>query len=452
MNELTWQDEKRALLMPLLGGPKSPAAEALVDALLVEVVRPRMAGQQHRPSSLNKARNALGALVGDLCRYRAHTRDGKHGVASKDFPSAELGFGRTAFMLVKEALGDAGLLKFKPGWNFTSESFDGGLVRHGGSVTTFRLALPFVERLGELCGPDASKHWSHGRPKVLPNEPLLSLRSRKDAEGEAEELPYSVEDPEVAQILARLARLNAFLDGRVGGIAYGGLRRVYNDGDVLGKRFRRGGRYFSRKGAEQYELMGEMARVKTILLDDEIVTEVDIRASHLAVFHGLLGLPFDPSHKDPYACGSVHREAVKAFLTASFGRGHLKLNRWSLRSKDTYADKRGGRKLEADYTVHEVRSAVLNRYPCLRRIEELGINSLDLQWREAEVLTLAMEELMDRHIPALPVHDALLVPDSTVEEAKVALRRAFVVHFKSEQIIPALSVTVGGPFAEALNI
>jgi hypothetical protein len=355
-------------------------------------------------------------------------------------------------MLVKEALGDAGLLKFKRSWNFTGEGFDGAEVRFGGSFTIFRLAPSLVRRLGELCGPEARMHWSHGRLKVPPDEPLLSLRSRKDRNGEAEELPYSPDEPAVAEQLAWLTALNAFLENRVEGIAFAGLRRVYNDGDVPRKRLRRGSRYFSRRGGEQYELMGEMVRVKTILLDGEIVSEVDIRASHLTVYHGLLGLPFDPGRKDPYACGGVHRDAVKAWLTASFGRGNLKLNRWSLRSRDAYAEKRVGRKLNEDYTVEEVRSAVLNRYPCLNRMEELGINSLDLQWHEAEILTLAMKSLMRDDIAMLPVHDALLVPESKVEPGKEALRRAFAIHFQSEALLPALEVTYGGPFAEAMNI
>lgn len=451
-SEFTWQDDKRALIMPLLGGPKSPLAEAAVEALFQEVVKPRMAGRQERPSSIKKARAALGALLGDLCRYRSQGRDGKHGVTPKDFSTADLGFARTSFMLVKEALGDADLLRFKPGWNFTGEGFDGSVTRYGGSLTIFRLAPSLADRLGALCGPDASKHWSHGRPKVRPEEPLLSLRSCKDNDGEAVELPYSIEEPSVADLLRRLERLNHFLSGRVDGVAFGGLRRIYNDGDVPGKRWKRGGRYYSLKGAEQYEMMGEWGRVKTILLDGEIVAEVDIRASHLTVLHGLLGLPFDPGRSDPYACGDVHREAVKAFLTASFGRGNLRANRWYPRSLEAYAEKRSGRNLSADYTVEEVRSAVLARYPFLRRLEELSINSLNLQWHEAEVLTLAIESLMDRNIPSLPVHDALLVPESRLEEAKLALRRAFAVHFRSELLIPALSVTYGGPYAEAMNI
>lgn len=448
----TKEDEKRALFMPLLGGARSAAADDLVDALLTEAVNPRAIGKQRRPSSATKARAALGALLGDLCRFHPQGRNGKHGMAPKDFPSATLGFGRTAFILVRDALEGAGLLRVKVGWNFTDEGFDGGLIRFGGSVTIFGLSPKLVERLGELCGPDAAKHWFHGRLKVQPVEPLLSLRSRKDAQGKWEELPIPPDDPVATKMAERLTALNGFLDGRVGGVAFAGVRRTFNDGDMPEYRWRRGGRFYSRKGGEPYEMMGEIGRVKTILLDGEIVGEVDIRASHLSVIHALLGLRFDPQSTDPYACGGIHREAVKVFLTASFGLGHLNLKRWSPRSREAYFEKSKGRNLGDDYKVDEVRSAVLARYPFLASLEDRGINSLDLQWHEAEVLGLAMEELMAKGIPTLPVHDALLVPQRHLDNAKAALRRAFVLHFGNERVIPALSVTYGGPMAEAMNI
>lgn len=451
-DEFTHQDDRRALFMPLLGSSKSPAADAFIDGLFDRLIRPRLLGGQMRPTSLEKARRALAALMADLCRYRPQGRDGKHGMAPKDFPAQELGFGRTAFLLVSEALVKADAMRFKKGWNFTSEGFGGGPVRHGGSVAMFRLAPCMVERLGALCGTDAGKHWAHGRPKIRPDEPLLSLRSRKVGSEGGDELAYVPDELGVGAIVAGIERLTSFLDGRVDGFAYAGIRRVYNDGDMPGKRWRRGGRWFSRKGGEAYENMGMMMRVETISLGGEIICEVDISASHLAVLHGLLALPFDPRHSDPYACGMVHREAVKAFLTASFGRGTLDWKRWSRRSIDTYAEKAKGRMLDEDYTVDGVRSAILKRYPFLANFSDLETNSLDLQWHEAEILTLAMTSLMERNTPSLPVHDALLVPESKLEEAKAALRRAFATHFGDSQVVPALKVTYGGPNAVARNL
>jgi hypothetical protein len=449
-DDITREETHRALPMPLLGSPKSPLAELLVQEIFDEIVRPAMYGLQPRPSSIAKSQQALGALLGDLCRYQSRDRFGKHGMGPADFSLDELGFARTSFVGVTSALQSAELLRFKVGWNFTDDGLF-GVFRHGGEVSTFALSPGFIDRLGELCGPDANDHWSHGRPRVRPDEPLITLKAQRVGTDDAAELAYSFfDEPEAALIKGRINHLNTFLEGRVDGIAFAGLRRIYNDGDVEGKRWRRGGRYYSLKHAEQYELTGEAARVKSIRVDNETVHEVDISASHLTVLHGLLGLPFAPGAEDPYACGDVHREAVKAFVTTSLGRGNLSANRWYPRSLEAYAAKCEGRKLNDDYTVAEVRSAALGRYPFLAGLEELAINSLDLQWHEAEILTVAMMQLIKQDIASLPVHDALLVPASKLEEGKRALRSAFANHFKTEEVVPAFSVTYGGP--EALDL
>ena len=180
---------------------------------------------------------------------------------------------------VSEALQASDLLRFKVGWNFTSDGFDGEF-RHGGEVSTFGLRPNLIERLGELCGPDANVHWSHGRPRVRPDELLITLKAQRIGSDDTVELPYSFfDEPIAARIKGGINHLNTFLSGRVDGIAFAGLRRIYNDGDVEGKRWRRGGRYYSLKRAEQYELMGEMARVKAIRLDGR--TRAQVISAHL---------------------------------------------------------------------------------------------------------------------------------------------------------------------------
>lgn len=449
---ISWRDRDRALYLPLLGRAKSPAAKRLVDELFDEVVRPRMAGRQMRPTRLVSHRLALEALLADLCRYRAQGRDGKHGMAAKDFPSRDLGFGLTAFALVRDALVHAGLILFKRGYKYVGVGFLGEVRRYGGDVAFFRPSSSLVTRLGNLCGLKARAHWSYGRPSEARTEPTLILRRRKVGKERPEDLPFDLKEPGVADILEGIERTNSFLRRRVDGFAFTGVRRLYNDGDVPGKRWNRGGRYYSIPGGEAYEAMGQFARLEVVRLDGETVNEVDIRASHLTVLHAVFGLPFDPGHRDPYAWGSIHREAAKAFVTTSVGKGTAQWNRWSLRARDTYAERRRGRRLEEDYTVAQVRSEGLQRYPFLCRLDEDGVNSLDLSWHEAEILTHAMGLLRDRGTSSLPVHDSLMMPSSKTEEAKSALRKAFAVHFGNELVVPALSVTYGGPGAEGLNL
>jgi hypothetical protein len=374
-------------------------------------------------------------------------------MATRNFPSGDLGFGLSAFALVKDTLIDAGLIQFRGGYKYVGPGFAGEFSRFGGDVAFFRLARPLISRLGELCGPQAREHWSYGRPIVKEGEQLLVLRRQKVRRDDTpQDLPFDVEEPEVAEILASLEQTNSFLRERVDGIAFAGLRRTYNDGDVPGKRWRRGGRYYSLKGGEAYETMGGDARLNTIRLDGLAVAEVDMKASQLTVLHGILHLPFS-GEGDPYDVGGIHREAVKAFINTSFGSGSTQWWRWSSGSIETYASVRPGHELAKDYSVAEVRRAVLARYPFLHDLgAEDGYNSLDLAWHEAEILTHAMRLLREQGVASLPVHDSLLVPWNKTEQAKAALVQAYLLHFEADLVIPRLTVSLPKVIEAALSI
>lgn len=79
----------------------------------------------------------------------------------------------------------------------------------------------------------------------------------------------------------------------------------------------------------------------------------------------------------------------------------------------------------------KVRTAGIARYPFLGDLPSLGIASLDLMYHEAEIIRLAMEDLMDNHgIGFLPVHDALMVAKGNETIAAEALGSAFTRYFR----------------------
>ena len=89
------------------------------------------------------------------------------------------------------------------------------------------------------------------------------------------------------------------------------------------------------------------------------------------------------------------------------------------------------------------RRAGLLRYPFLARLPELGISTLDLQFHEAEILRLAMEELMAEHgVGFLPMHDALIVPRSHAELAREAIRGGFRRYFQEVLGMPAAPLPI----------
>jgi hypothetical protein len=434
--------------MPLRGGPKSPEAVAAVGQLFADAIEPRLPADV-RPTSSGKYRRALGALVGDLCRYQARGIGGKHGMSPKDFPSAELGFGRPAFMLVTDALIETGYLDFKKGWNWTRDTFEpGSVVRSGGSVAYFRLSRKAKKRLGELCGKTANPHWFYGRVTPRPDAPLLLLRAGKVDGQRGVEMTYSPDEPGVRELLDDVKAINSFLPDRVEGIAFGGLHRIYNDGDVLENRWRRGGRYYSQPGGEMYESMGKYVRLSTLRLDGEPVAEVDIRASHLTVLYAVHHIALNAG-EDPYDLPGVRRAAVKAWVTTSFGKGSAQWNRWSQRARESYAEARPGRKLGDDYKVAEVRAAVIRHYPLVAGLALDQLDSVDLAWHEAEVLRHSMRVLREEGIASLPIHDSLIVPASKVDRAVVAMTKGFELHFERDLVRPRLRVE---RMEDALNI
>jgi hypothetical protein len=79
-----------------------------------------------------------------------------------------------------------------------------------------------------------------------------------------------------------------------------------------------------------------------------------------------------------------------------------------------------------------VARAVLAAYPFLRDLpttlecpEQPRLCSIRIMWREACALTMAMDTLRQQDIPALPLHDALIVRERDREAAGEALRRGY---------------------------
>ena len=81
------------------------------------------------------------------------------------------------------------------------------------------------------------------------------------------------------------------------------------------------------------------------------------------------------------------------------------------------------------------------KHPLLIDLRSLGYSTLDLQYHEAEILRLAMEQLMFAEgIPVLPIHDALIVPGSRNGEAEQCLKHAFKMYVEGMTGRPCLVV------------
>lgn len=78
------------------------------------------------------------------------------------------------------------------------------------------------------------------------------------------------------------------------------------------------------------------------------------------------------------------------------------------------------------HSAKEAGNAILARYPFLAApaeamgcVDAPALTSLRLQRIEADALTLAMARLADRGVPALPLHDALILRRGDAAEGAV---------------------------------
>ncbi|NBW76478.1 MAG: hypothetical protein EBR34_11860 [Sphingomonadaceae bacterium] len=423
----------------LLGSPVSAEARALVDHLMHQVILKGEEGQR-RPTSIQRTRRALGALLADLCDLlRGHADDPRprlaaHGMSPRDFPAKALGFGRTIFTDILRSLQDAGLLSVAIGQPRWRKAF--GKVRNfKGQTTTFQ-ATPELIDLAASMGVevvDWPEHWrsTDGRPAVpRPTEPRLELRGVKPRfhgkKQEAAVLRVEYRDPRVQSVLEGIHKLNEYLAlQEIGGIAFPGLRRIFNEGERPGYSWNKGGRYYSLAGGHRYETLSAGSRLERIRFNGERVGEADIRASHMTLLHALMDRPLDLS-VDPYHVeGIADRDLVKWWCTQAIGSSNPRPRQWASDKKLTYALRHDGRQLQQDYPIARVGEAVRARYPLLDELNTCGISTLDLQYHEAEILRLAMEGLMGAAVTVLPIHDGLIVTLEHLPLAERALITAF---------------------------
>lgn len=406
--------------MLLTGGAASNEAIGLIDHLVSSILIPsRKTASPIRPSMVRNYREALGPFIVDI--FDAF-RLGKWAMLETNTNALHrCPGGAIAFTTMRTALGGAGLLEELPGYVRRYEMF--GVRQEQKFRTCFRLT-PKLLGLAAGFGVDAADFGRHFR-RALPSTPvaaqtIVARAEKAKASDRAKDIPVDLTVDRPATILADLQRLNAHLmtSGRIDGIVFGGLRRIFSNADRPDFDWQWHGRFYSMPNADRYEGMsmgdelphgGARARAKVIRIDGQEVTEVDVSASHLTILHGLLTLPFDPE-QDPYALPAVQRQEVKEWLTRALGSGDLT---------------RGGNRLS------KARKACIERYPFLSDLLSHGITSLDLQYHESEIVRLAMDELMDKHdVGFLPVHDALMVAKGNEGLAVQALRNGFERYFR----------------------
>src|SRR5262249_31760046 len=141
-------------------------------------------------------------------------------------------------------------------------------------------------------------------------------------------------------------------------------------------------------GEGNYQQLSEDKRLK-MTINGEPVAEIDIKASHLTIYHAMVGEPLD-GRSDPYTRVGIDRDVAKRWCLESLGHGAPK-TKWSSKTVKDYREK--GQELPKARTVTK---AMLEAFPALKKLEERRRGDLwaDLQFKEAEAVVGTMLILM----------------------------------------------------------
>jgi hypothetical protein len=241
--------------------------------------------------------------------------------------------------------------------------------------------------------------------------------------------------PLTDKLEAQMRELNEFFDRfQLRGGIHRGFVRIFNEGDVPGFHWNKGGRLYS-QGPDNFQLMPPEDRLR-MTIDGEPVCEIDIRASYLTIFHAWHGVQLDLS-TDPYVLpglGQEARDIAKLWFVATFGNDG-QLTKWPKEIVKGYRE-RTGRRLGKDYPIKKVRDAAIKAFPLLARWGDQNRGWADLMYLESEAMIGAMLDLKhDFSAPTLAVHDSLIVPASKRASAEERLAARYCWHAKA---IPTL--------------
>jgi hypothetical protein len=234
-------------------------------------------------------------------------------------------------------------------------------------------------------------------------------------------MPLDLNDPKTRLQFDRIDRLNReFASVETSPVPFRGFQRMFNNGDVPGFDWDKGGRIYAVGGG--YQTMKKIRRPE-LLLNGEETMEIDVKASHPTILAKLRGHPIAPS-VDPYVVEDLPRDVVKAFWTMTLGHGGFH-RAWPSKVLERLEPVHG-RPLRKRYPLREVQAKVVTAFPFLESWGKDKLSALDLQFIESEAMLLTMERLAyGAGVFALSLHDGLIVQAKEAKVAEDTFREAY---------------------------
>ncbi|WP_424929124.1 hypothetical protein [Amaricoccus tamworthensis] len=351
---------------------------------------------------------AIGAFAGDLLSH-AHN-EASHGFGYFSINPKALKGTKATHTNVTTIINfwkHAGLIETTKGFQRRIEFDDGASCRESRSVR-YRAtdALLSMFREHSLTPENARSHF---KPDLSTAE-VLVLRSKRMRKGNksigGDLIPFEATH-RTTQLANEIREINACLENHsFAPMDPPWFRRTFNEGTKKGYRWDKGGR-LTVPGDEGYQRWKPEKRL-TIKIDGSPIVEMDVKASHMSIFYGLIGKPWNTS-KDPYDIPGMDRSFVKKMVIRIFGIGELP-KKWPKGMKQEYAELM---ELDVQKTppISEIIARITEVHPDMISLKRLGIYWAALQYLESTAIIQTMLELVRKHdIPSLPVHDSLIVP------------------------------------------
>lgn len=406
------QVKDTAIYASLLSKPITEEADALVAELSGRVCEGRK--NKGREAETQKAVGAfLAHLLGASESKKAQGLVYRS-MKAESFTGEEVSY-RT-FKQVVETFVELGWLEQTKGKRFwTANGFDPSAppFATGGHASRFRM----TPELLALCEGVTSAHFI----EPLPEHPII-LRASGIGHGKDKTRGKTLKftHTQRSQLLEdQMKELNQFLSHfEMRPYRFTGLVRIFTEGETRPYNWDKGGRLYGRSDLH-YQYQSKDNR-RQITIDGESVRELDIRASFLATYHGLMKEPFDPS-VDPYELPGIERDSVKLWMAATFGSDKHR-TRWPRKYLEEYREEHG----KEPPKVKAIKEAMIAKFPVLAHWGSSGHNWADLHYHGSSAVFASMFMLMKAHqIPSYPVHDSLIVRTKDAEVAKEFLVQAF---------------------------
>ena len=332
-------------------------------------------------------------------------------------------FGYKAFRKAFYGLIRLGFIHTRPGKK-GGRGGEGTATRMRATAKLIELAAEFGVALNELAS-----HYAAAPPPMKVREPIIvrepSFINKKGKRQQGAKLKIDESHIGISLDAICINRLNAYMATKNVTVAKRWtFQRIYCDTGDPTKYARYGGRIYS-----PFQNM-EKAERRTIRIEGEDTGEVDLGSAFLTIYHSIMNQPLDTSVADLYAMSWPRREIAKAYINASFGNGKA-VGRWPDEVVDGLENPKDKDvapipNIRAKYPLERVRMAVEAKFPLLRQLEESRIEWGDLHYAESEVIIQVLMQLAFEHgVPALPMHDALIVPVSKLTLAKRLLIAEF---------------------------